>query len=477
VIAREPFTAIARASLVSWLLVIVLFAEPIFVYFCSPVGPRLAGWETVLRDPDTQWMCFWGMVIDLLALFFLRWKRSLAFWRWTNPSLWLGYVLLVSAVRNAVSGTPSTKVLIMLGGAVLGQSTLVWSESDKRKANVKRKDSLVVLVVTILVILLTAASRWQRPGEIVEYHSQVRWMGPWDDPNIFGLVMGTGAMLALGGVFAISRLQVAGEIGKRCASWKLPRVKYQKWIFGIAGVLMAVFMVHGLLRSYSRGAWVATFCGMGFLMAHKCRVDHPQILLLIRKGVLPGIIIMLSTFVLAAWEFEHTELIVGQRALSVLNRNDFSWKNRVAAWEGTLQIMVDQPCFGTGWIRLRALYEKYYAPSKINDAVGIQMNDYCLLGAMLGIPALVCFAAYLWLALTRKFEIGKDSSPSACYATDTGKIGLIENKSERREFAFLRIICRAGALVLAIGFSFDGGFFKLPTAVMFWILLELGRER
>ena len=37
------------------------------------------------------------------------------------------------------------------------------------------------------------------------------------------------------------------------------------------------------------------------------------------------------------------------------------------------------------------------------------------------------------------------------------------------------LICHAGALVLLVGFWFDGGLFKLPTAAVFWTLLELGR--
>jgi hypothetical protein len=37
-------------------------------------------------------------------------------------------------------------------------------------------------------------------------------------------------------------------------------------------------------------------------------------------------------------------------------------------------------------------------------------------------------------------------------------------------------VCRAGAVVLLVGFWFDGGLFKLATAAPFWILLELGRE-
>jgi hypothetical protein len=35
----------------------------------------------------------------------------------------------------------------------------------------------------------------------------------------------------------------------------------------------------------------------------------------------------------------------------------------------------------------------------------------------------------------------------------------------------------AGAFVFVVAFWFDGGLFKLPTAAMFWVLLELGAYR
>jgi hypothetical protein len=37
----------------------------------------------------------------------------------------------------------------------------------------------------------------------------------------------------------------------------------------------------------------------------------------------------------------------------------------------------------------------------------------------------------------------------------------------------LDTICRAGAVVLLVGFWFDGGLFKLSVAPVFWALLEL----
>src|ERR1039457_1786763 len=135
-------------------------------------------------------------------------------------------------------------------------------------------------------------------------------------------------------------------------------------------------------------------------------------------------------------------------AFSVGNQNDFSWRNRIAAWQGTLQIMAKYPWLGAGWNQPEPLFEHYYLPPKLNESASIEMNDYLMLGATLGLPALFCFGAYLWLCLTQKSEIEVD---------------------------WIKTACRAGAIVLAVGFWFDGGLFKLPTASTFWILLELGR--
>jgi hypothetical protein len=40
-----------------------------------------------------------------------------------------------------------------------------------------------------------------------------------------------------------------------------------------------------------------------------------------------------------------------------------------------------------------------------------------------------------------------------------------------------RSACHSGALVLLVAFWFDGGLFRLATATVFWLLLEVGRER
>ena len=89
------------------------------------------------------------------------------------------------------------------------------------------------------------------------------------------------------------------------------------------------------------------------------------------------------------------EWLPARRAASVANANDFSWRNRVAAWEGALQMMAEKPWFGYGWNQPERVYDQFYRPSNVPEGAAIQLNDYFTLGTTLGIPALVCFVAYV----------------------------------------------------------------------------------
>jgi O-antigen ligase len=123
-----------------------------------------------------------------------------------------------------------------------------------------------------------------------------------------------------------------------------------------------------------------------------------------------------------------------------------------------LQITAEYPWFGAGWNQPQPLYEYYYLPANVDEGGAIEMNDYLMLGATIGVPALFCFCMYLCLSF--KESVRQESRP-------TGNQGRFESD-------WLKAVCRAGALVLLVGFWFDGGLFKLPTAATFWILLELG---
>jgi O-antigen ligase len=380
--------------------------------------------------------------------------------------------LFISAVVYAIDYSPSTPALILIGGVALGQGAAVWACFEVRSQKSEVRSILVFLVVSLLIILLALASVWPTTGRIFEYHSHVRWSGPWDNPNIYGLLMGTGAALAAGMGMRGWRMEDGGsKIANR--GWKL---EVRKYVPSLLYFIAAILMVRGLLHSYSRGAWLATFCGMSYLryQVFRCqlsgfskseignRKSETLCSLWLKNNGLPIFAILLSVVVLFFWHFRQTEWHPAHRAFSAGNQNDFSWRNRIAAWEGALQITAEHPWLGAGWNQPEPLYEHYYILPKTADSAAIQMNDYLMLDSTLGIPALFCFGMYIWLSLTQKSETKIQNSELSS--------SILHPPSS----TFLAITCRAGAIVLLVGFWFDGGLFKLATAFTFWILLELG---
>lgn len=166
-------------------------------------------------------------------------------------------------------------------------------------------------------------------------------------------------------------------------------------------------------------------------------------------------VFVVSAAALCFWHFQQTEWHFARRMFSAFNSVDFSGWNRSAAWEGALQISAEHPWLGVGWNQSEPLYEHYYLLCRLTESAAIQLNDYLTVGATLGIPALFCLGMYLWRSLTCRAEHGVRGA----------KFHKVD---------WLQTTCRAGTSVLLVGFWFDGGLFKLATASMFWILLELG---
>jgi prepilin-type N-terminal cleavage/methylation domain-containing protein len=136
-------------------------------------------------------------------------------------------------------------------------------------------------------------------------------------------------------------------------------------------------------------------------------------------------------------------------------------------------MMWDHP-LGVGWNRAEEIYAKDYSPPE-NGAAAITTNDYLMLGTQLGFPGLLCFVAYVALcfrvrrsAVVPTAGCGGVTPP---VATPGGTPG-----EPAGEPPALRCASRAGALAMLVAFWFDGGLFKLATASVFWILLELGAK-
>jgi prepilin-type N-terminal cleavage/methylation domain-containing protein len=161
-----------------------------------------------------------------------------------------------------------------------------------------------------------------------------------------------------------------------------------------------------------------------------------------------------------------------------MKRMDFgrpSAQHRVAAWKAGFEMMRDYP-LGVGWNNAVGVYDRNYSPPE-GGAAALTMNDYLMLGTQLGLPGLVCFVAYVGLALTRKSEIGNRKSESTEEsAREDARPTSAQISSLVTCHLPLQTACRAGAIMLLVAFWFDGGLFTLATASVFWILLELGAE-
>jgi O-antigen ligase len=527
------FLTASRSGSVLLILILCIFSDPLTFrtdgFFSAPMF-ELA---SVCNDFETQMMVFLSLMIYFTIFLFLRSRPVLGFWQMANPLPWVVCVLVISAGIYIVDYVSSTQALTLLVCAVLGQGAAVWTTFENKKSNAKSQNAFVLLVVLLIVLMLAFASIWSVHAEhSFVYHGNARWTGPWNNPNVYGMLMGAGTVIALGLLVQGFRLSI--HCKSRCDGAKIkeeleiPHVtSYARWLLRLFVVLCfiaAILMGHGLLRSYSRGAWVGTVCGLTYLFwkrnTYLTSTLSPRstdgegelcsYLSSFRKNLVPLSIVVMSVLVLSFWYLRQADWYLPHRAFSAGNQNDFSWRNRVAAWEGALQITAEHPLFGAGWNQPAPLYEQYYLPAKLSEGAAIEMNDYLMLGATLGVPALFCFGMYVWLSLTEgvqnpkfkvqthsnaecgvrsaeledkfkvqglKFKVGdqgntegKEDCGGSPQSTDEVACATREPNAD-----WPKAVCRAGAIVLLIGFWFDGGVFKLATASVFWILLELGR--
>jgi hypothetical protein len=411
---------------------------------------------------------------SVLLLFLCTWSGLFIFSSF-NLIDWTLIILLFSAIvrylikEEAIS--QESGIIALLAGVTLGKGAVVLLNVDcksrflKRESTSKcerfeiRKPRAVIQTFLVgLVVLLAVVSWWSQDMSDNFYHGP-RWMGLWNNPNDYGLLMGTGLTLAVG-LLAANRKSVVSSQQRVVRTWKPllhPIFSFAtnntvgdlrslslKIILLVAAGMMGV----GLMFSYSRGAWLGTGIGLLYLVKAYEKLRW--------RWILPGILVMTAVI----WFFWNNTPDTGPWYVKRLDLGRPSAQHRVVAWKAGLDIMRDHP-LGVGWDKTVAIYEGHYSPPE-DGAGAITTNDYLMLGTQLGWPGLICFCMYSWLSLTSpKFTVHRPQSKK------TRDCGL-------ETWDWLKAVCRAGAIVLAVGFWFDGGLFKLPTAATFWILLELG---
>jgi O-antigen ligase len=427
------------------LLFAVLFSDGIWSTSSGFMGSCLREILAVSQDAATQWMLLLCLSIYFIIFVILQ-QRIIDLTPWNGPmrvrggsrtrifflgnlfkpELWLTAMVLLAIFRFALTQdklSQSIQISTFMTGIVFGKAIATWARW--RRDEIERR---ALFLICSLVCLLAISALWRTQTAMeFQYHGIPRWTGVWDNPNLYGLLMGIGIILSVG--FLVLNL--------RTYSWRL-----------IPIVIVAVLCGFGLIKSYSRGAWLAVLTGLIYLMVQA--IQSSRISVWFRRNWLPLALLLASLALLAFWQFRFLELRPAQRMFSVTNANDFSWRNRVTAWEGAVRMMVDRPWVGFGWGQAETVYSKIYCPPRLNEGAAIEMNDYFMIGISVGVPAMFCFVSYLVLSFR-----GRPAGLNPPFSIFT--------------------VCRSGSIVLLVGFWFDGGLFKLATATVFWTFMELSR--
>ena len=482
-------------------------------------GYVLNSQSSIFREFEAALLSVQWMLVVCLTV----WCGTFLFLKFSRRDLPLIGLLLIAIAALFVAVSPAPDALTLLFVVTLGRGTqfllksgMVNAERDNQKSEASGQWSAVKIFLFGVAMLLAFSSWWHLDVAHIFYPG-TRWTGLWNNPNIYGMLMGAGAVLAIGMLGERSRLgcrstRPASNTGD--ANHEALLAARGARAVPIFLLIAAGMMGVGLVFSYSRGAWLGTAIGLLYLARAHGKFKWSLKLFLFS-------IFCFLFLVCVVWFFWNN---TPDSAPWYLKRMDFgraSAQHRVAAWKAGFEIMRDHP-FGVGWNKTVETYDKYYSPPE-GSAAAITTNDYLMLGTQLGIPGLACFLAYVGLCFRRRKQKAesrnlkwkrkgkwrmqkeegrrkKSTSPRPsphltrsppvkrgegeagesvlgveAVSPVTCPLSLVTTPVTRH--SSLQTACLAGALSMLVAFWFDGGLFHLPTAAVFWILLELGSER
>jgi hypothetical protein len=411
----------------------------------------------------------WGLMLCLLV-----WCGAFLVltFRWSDLAL-IGFLIDSVLMSVFVRGTRiDADLVVLLFSVTFGKAVKLVVQTQIRKLdNIGAYISIRVYFIGLISLLAIGACF--SSNEFAVFYHGPRWVGLWNNPNIYGMLMSAGIVLALAlfvtdkscGVWTDSETIAKSNVVVICSD-------IMKKLLPVCLLAASGMMGVGLFCSYSRGAWIGTCVGLLYL-AWSCGNLKWRYILLV-GAVLVAVVYLFwdSTPDSASW---------------YVKRLDFgrpSAQHRIAAWRGALQMMWDHP-LGVGWGRAVEVYAKDYSPPE-GSAAAISTNDYLMLGTQLGWPGLVCFLAYVALCFRKKkarltslLSSSASFLPSRC--GDKGLQAGMQLVKPLPPFCLSlsvshRIACRSAVLAMLIAFWFDYGLFTLATGALFWAILELGNE-
>lgn len=344
-----------------------------------------------------------------------------------------------------------------------------WAEMFRLRVN--RLKIFVVIIPVLLAVLTIASGDESR----FTYLGQVRWVGIWYNPNLYGSLMASGLILSIGYVaFDTPRTVIGQLIRVLCA---------------LSGCLCFL----GLVFSYSRGAWLGSLLGLSFVGCAKVMLDivvlsHNKQDSEFSRQVIklaPYIVLaVVSLAVIGFWHFRFTEIPLVRRIFSIANPFDFSWRNRVYTWFGAFEMIVARPFTGFGWVASERIFHANYNHWELLDTSAYRLNDFLCLAASYGLPTVSLLMVSILLAIQSQCVDIVNALKAVCVYNHCSfklipspGIGIVETGIVDIKGAAdgIGIACTiVGALIhLAATFWFEGCLFIVPTAVLFWLLIFL----
>src|SRR5579872_4483366 len=97
---------------------------------------------------------------------------------------------------NYVTASHSVHASMLVAGPLLANAAVIFTERSRSQDVLQKQVSMMIVSLMLLLLL---ASIWQvNLTKPVRYHDNVRLSGPWDNPNLYGLLMGAGIVLTIG---------------------------------------------------------------------------------------------------------------------------------------------------------------------------------------------------------------------------------------------------------------------------------------
>ncbi len=417
-------------------IVLLLLASSLFIFesFFRREFSFFDEFEFALHQ--TRWTLFVCLEIWCIVFLFLKWSVA---------DLFLVFLLFYSALK-AYMGYPElncSDCLILFSGVIFGKIISLAIGFDLSEMRT---------YLVGLASLLAFSSFWHLKSFDGSYLGP-RWIGLWNNPNDFGVLMGAAFLISVGLFLRdynpnIKCFDTSGKSEGKDLKNNAFALDWRTLQMGILLIVSAI-AASGLLFSYSRGSWLGVAFGLVYFGKVFGKLKWHLVLAL------------MFIFCLAVWFFWNTprsDPWVFQR----LDFNRGSVLHRLEGWKACLEIMLDHP-LGVGWNNAVNTYEEDYSAPE-GSAAAITTNDFLMLGTQVGIPALFCFIGYVWFRFRKSGHNHQKTVENAEGFSDAEPLGYCD----------LKTVCRAAVIAFLVELWFDGCLFKIYSGSIFWILLEMG---